>query len=1135
MDSALDAVAFDILAHALGRAEHPARMASYLADEMSRLTGAECVMLIECLANGSRKGRLLSVSPEHRRAWAEQAAAPHLREWACHVGTTQTWGAQASSETAQWLAREGFAPSLALSLDVGAVHVGRMFLLGLPDQERLESVQALLEAISSVMAPALRNALLWERQEQTIREHTAELRRTSEEYQELYNGAPCGYHSLDADGLCVQINDTELEWLGYDREEVVGRMRARDLYTARSLEACPSLCARGVVHGSLKNQDMEMLRKDGTLLHALVNARTVLDLHGHQVITHTTVHDITERKQAEDALRRSNRELRAVTHCNEVLMRAEDEQALLEDICRIVCEDAGYCLAWVGYAQHDENKSVKPVAWAGANDGYLEQARITWADEEYGQGPTGVAIRTGRSSCMNDLLTNPLAAPWHERARACGLRSVIALPLLEAGSTAFGALMIYSTEPDAFTSEEFRLLEGLAGDLAFGIGVLRDRAQHHRAEEELRMASTGWNAAMDASEDIVYQLDLKRRVRRGNRSFYALTRTTPAQVLGRPIAEVLHPQCPGSPCALCQAHGDGGDRFFILEADDDANLVGRPLEVASRLVRGQDGQALSVLVTMHDLSHDRQLKEDLRASEQRYRLLFEHSPTAKWEQDFSAIKADLERLRREGVTDLAVHFDMHPESLAHCLDLARVMDVNLAALALHGATSKAELLSGLGRTYTRESLAVFREQVLCLWNGELSLIRDTVFRTLGGAPRHVTVYFSVCPGYEETCSKVLVTVVDQTERRRAEQEREKLQAQLLQTQKMESLGSLASGVAHDMNNVLGAIMGLASVHANLSLEGSLLRRGMETIISACERGGRLVKGLLGFARQELAEEKVVDLNALVTETVALLERTTLQRVRLETSLQDSLLPLRGDPSALSHALMNLCVNAVDAMPGGGILTLRTRNQGGQVVLEVQDTGSGMSAEVMERALDPFFTTKPEGKGTGLGLPLVYGTVKSHQGKLDLRSQPGAGTLVRISLPSCESEQGGKHPKNGSRPGRRALRILLVDDDDLVLAAVSQLLEMLGHRLTTSRSGEDALQRLEDGLVVDAVILDVNMPGMGGLGALPALRALRPQLPVLLATGQASLAIQEKARSMQQVFVLSKPFSLAELTRTLELS
>ena len=378
---------------------------------------------------------------------------------------------------------------------------------------------------------------------------------------------------------------------------------------------------------------------------------------------------------------------------------------------------------------------------------------------------------------------------------------------------------------------------------------------------------------------------------------------------------------------------------------------------------------------------------------------------------------------------------------------------------------------------------------------------------------------------------------DITERRQAEEDHRKLQTQLQQSQKMESLGTLAGGVAHDMNNVLGAILGLASAHIGTQPYGSPLHQALDTIVKATERGGKMVKSLLNFARQSPAEENELDMNALLREQVSLLERTTLAKVDLQVDLEAGLHPILGDASALTHAFMNLCVNAVDAMPESGTLTLHTRNVDSDwIEVVVEDNGTGMPREVVERAMDPFFTTKGVGKGTGLGLSMVYSTVMAHRGRMTIESEPGRGTRVRLLFPVCEKE--GLAAESGvSTPAaviRRSLKVLLVDDDDLVQRSVQALLEVMGHNAVTAvLCGEDALAMLEAGLEPDLVILDMNMPGLGGIGTLPRLRALSPAVPVLLSTGRADQTALTLASAHPGVTLLSKPFGLRELQSHLE--
>jgi len=314
-------------------------------------------------------------------------------------------------------------------------------------------------------------------------------------------------------------------------------------------------------------------------------------------------------------------------------------------------------------------------------------------------------------------------------------------------------------------------------------------------------------------------------------------------------------------------------------------------------------------------------------------------------------------------------------------------------------------------------------------------------------------------------------------------------------------------------------------------------KSMDVTISACMRGRGVLKSLLCFARRELEEAKAVDLNGLVRELVELLAYTTLQRVQFETELQEPLAPIHGDPGALSNALMNLCVNAADAMPKGGTITLKTRVLAGdQVEVSVRDTGEGMTPEVKEKALEPFFTTKPLGKGTGLGLSMVFGTVQAHGGLMVIESAPGAGTEVRLRFPATEAPPEDRVPAASREPDpavpSETLRILLVDDDELIRESVGHMLEKLGHRVELAGNGLQALEMIEGGLEIDRVVLDMNMPGMDGSEALPRILALRPGVPVLIATGYSDHDIAPLLKQHPLVSSLRKPFSLREIRRKL---
>lgn len=381
-----------------------------------------------------------------------------------------------------------------------------------------------------------------------------------------------------------------------------------------------------------------------------------------------------------------------------------------------------------------------------------------------------------------------------------------------------------------------------------------------------------------------------------------------------------------------------------------------------------------------------------------------------------------------------------------------------------------------------------------------------------------------------------LVVSDLSLRKQAEEERNQLATKLQRTQKMESLGLLAGGVAHDMNNVLAAILGLASANLLGQPEGSPVHRAFETILKAAERGGKVVRSLLQVARESPLDLQELDLNALLQDELPLFERLAPPQIRFQLDLEAPLPPIQGDPSTLAHVLMNLCINAIDATQGPGTITLATRDLGPMgVQLRVADTGCGMAPEVLARCTDPFFTTKPQGKGTGLGLTMAYNAMKAHRGEFQIQSIPGQGTQVILNFPTHEPGPRTLEVDGQDQPAssRARLEVLVVDDDELVQDSMAFLLEALGHTFTTLGSGEEALERLQLGPRPDLLILDMNMPGLGGPETLKRLRTLDPTLPVLVSTGRADQAVQELVAGSPRTALLAKPFTLQTLGAQLE--
>ncbi len=350
-----------------------------------------------------------------------------------------------------------------------------------------------------------------------------------------------------------------------------------------------------------------------------------------------------------------------------------------------------------------------------------------------------------------------------------------------------------------------------------------------------------------------------------------------------------------------------------------------------------------------------------------------------------------------------------------------------------------------------------------------------------------------------------------------------LEEQMRQTQKLESLGLLAGGVAHDFNNVLAVIGANAGMLSDLVPTTHPDRELVDEIEAAVKRAAALTRQLLAFSRKEVTEPIVLDVNSAICDTRKMLRRMVGEDIVIETSLDPDLGPIRIDPGYFVQLLMNTAVNARDAMPRGGSFTVSTRSLGESVVIELSDTGSGMPPEVKARVFEPFFTTKGVGKGTGLGLSVVHGIVQQASGKIEIESELGHGTVIRLTFPhvSAPAENVG-HSELRNVDGDE--KIVLVDDDIFVRKATSRALRARGYTVLEAGDAKTALRLLnEHGPDIDLLLTDVVMPGTDGRELAEAARAHRPSLEVLYMSGYTDDAVIRHGLEHDRIPFIEKPF------------
>jgi signal transduction histidine kinase/CheY-like chemotaxis protein len=365
-------------------------------------------------------------------------------------------------------------------------------------------------------------------------------------------------------------------------------------------------------------------------------------------------------------------------------------------------------------------------------------------------------------------------------------------------------------------------------------------------------------------------------------------------------------------------------------------------------------------------------------------------------------------------------------------------------------------------------------------------------------------------------------------------ERAKAEEQLRQAQKMQALGQLTGGIAHDFNNLLTVIQGSADMLCRQNLSEDRRHRFADAIVQAAARAAALTGQLLAFARRQPLKPEVIDVNEMIAGMTELLDRALGERVKVVTDLTEGVCTVEADRAQLVSAVLNIAVNGRDAMPEGGTLDVATAfaqgEQGPMVAICIADQGTGMDAETIERAMEPFFTTKAAGKGTGLGLSQVYGFATQSGGDLKIDSTPGKGTRVTILLPCSGLEQLPQGCDTGvmEHEGRTG-SVLLVEDNEDVGEFAEALLRELGHRVVRARSGQEALD-LARAAGFDVVLTDVVMPGMTGLELAEALGQLQPQLPIILTTGFSDEISRSGAGGRP---VLLKPYRLETLASTID--
>ncbi|MHC1743802.1 MAG: response regulator [Syntrophobacteraceae bacterium] len=835
------------------------------------------------------------------------------------------------------------------------------------------------------------------------------------------------------------------------------------------------------------------------------------------------------RHRADEEIRRLNRLYDVLSQVNQSFFRTRSQEEMLAEVCRLIVQRGGVDLAWIGWLDPATSR-VTPAVHFGTGSEMLLEVHYAADENPEHQGNPGRAILEGKPSVCNDCVAGLCPFPMVNAPAIVGYRSCGSFPLRFQGGVR-GVLTLCTGEADFFGEREIHLFEELACDTSFALEKLEGDAERERMERALRESNERLGAFFERARDAILIADPESGI--------ILEANAEAEnLLGRPRSEIVgvhftrvHPPEGEKRYREGFLMHSGTSQLERIEAEilrPDGTQV--PVEVSGGLIDLGNGQQV-VQGIFRDITERRLAEEEANRQRETLIKVFESAPIIMMIVD--------QELRIRNINCTGANFSRRPQEDLLNLLCGEVFDCFNAfegnGCGTNPSCTACALRSTVTRTFKTGESIFDVESRMAVLRGSMDIPVD--------------ILISTALVKDRTSDLVLVTILDITERKRAEQEREKLEAQLREAQKLEAIGTLAGGIAHDFNNILAPIIGYTEIALEDTPAADPQRDFLEQVLKAANRAKELVRQILAFSRHEQEKPMIpMNIGTIVKEALNLLRATLPSTIEIRRNVERGFAV--ADGIQIHQMVVNLCTNAAHATEGGGILRVSLKEivlhngdldvfavpdlePGHYLRLSVADSGHGMDPETIQRIFEPYFTTKEVGKGTGLGLSVVHGIVKRHRGKIVVQSELGRGSVFDVYLPSAQEKSAKPASIIESLP-RGSERILLVDDEEMVAQMAAKMLTRLGYTVISQTSPIEALKSFySNPQAFDLIISDFTMPGMTGIDLAQKIRVARADVPVILCTGFNERLLEENARDLGIQEIAFKPLErsqLAELVR-----